>query len=67
MREGRTERATAEALDGPEGDRGRADVDDGEDHRGEEGVRDGAGRGKESGRVVEAVRGEGRQQQRRLG
>ena len=43
----------SEALDGVEGDRGRADVDEGEDERDQEGVFD-AGRGlEEGGRIVE--------------
>lgn len=45
--------ATAEPLDGPEGDRGGADVDEREDQRDKEGVADGAGGLQEGRGVVE--------------
>lgn len=47
------ERATTEPLDSPEGDRGGADVDEGEDQRDQEDVVNGAGRGQEWCGVVE--------------
>jgi hypothetical protein len=46
----------AEALDGPEGEGRRADVDEGEDKRDQERVADGAGGLQEGGRVVEDLR-----------
>lgn len=46
------ERTTTKALNGPEGQRSRADVDDGSDHRDEEGILDTDGL-EESGREVE--------------
>jgi len=46
-------RSSTESLNGVEGDGSGADVDDGEDHRGEERVVDGTGRGQEGSRVVE--------------
>lgn len=47
------ERAAAETLNGPEGDGCRADVDECENERDQEGVLDGAGRLEEGGGVVE--------------
>lgn len=50
------ERATTESLDSVEGDRGGADVDDGEDHGDEERVGDSTSRSEERSRVVEAAK-----------
>lgn len=50
------ERATTESLDSVEGDRGGADVDDGEDHGDEERVGDSTSRSEERSGVVEAVK-----------
>lgn len=47
------QRSSTELLNGVERDRGGANVDNGEDHRSEERIGDGAGRLQESGRVVE--------------
>ena len=47
------ERTTTELLNGVEGDGGRADVDEGEDQRDQEGVADGTGGLEERSRVVE--------------
>jgi hypothetical protein len=47
------QRSSTELFNGVERDRGRANVDDGEDHRGQERVGDGAGRLQEGSRVVE--------------
>jgi hypothetical protein len=47
------ERATAEALNSPEGQRSGADVDQGEDEGDQEGVADGTSRLEEGSRVIE--------------
>jgi hypothetical protein len=47
------QRTTTESLNGPEGDGGRADVDEGEDQRDQEGVADGTSGLEERSRVVE--------------
>lgn len=47
------ERTTTKLLNGVEGDRGGAHVDEGEDQGDQEGVGDGAGRSQEGSRVVE--------------